>query len=60
MVRFVCGQVREMKDCLLRGLGVHHAGMLPFLKETVELLFQAGLVKVRLTEAGCWVSAPYL
>ena len=38
-----------MAACLRRGLGVHHAGMLPFLKETVELLFQAGLVKVSVT-----------
>ena len=33
----------------MRGIGVHHAGMLPFLKEAVELLFQAGLVKVSFT-----------
>ncbi|KAF0313990.1 Helicase SKI2W [Amphibalanus amphitrite] len=38
--------VKSMREFLLRGLGVHHAGMLPFLKETVELLFQDGLVKV--------------
>jgi ATP-dependent RNA helicase HelY len=31
---------------LRRGIAMHHAGMLPFAKETVEVLFQAGLVKV--------------
>jgi len=30
---------------LERGLAVHHAGLLPFLKELVEELFQAGLIK---------------
>ena len=31
---------------LERGVGVHHAGMIPVLKETVEILFQQGLLKV--------------
>ena len=31
---------------LRRGIAMHHAGMLPYAKETVELLFQRGLVKV--------------
>ena len=31
---------------LERGIGVHHAGMIPILKETVEILFQQGLLKV--------------
>ena len=31
---------------LKRGIGVHHGGMLPILKECVELLFQEGLIKV--------------
>jgi ATP-dependent RNA helicase HelY len=31
---------------LRRGLAMHHAGMLPYAKETIELLFQQGLVKV--------------
>jgi ATP-dependent RNA helicase HelY len=33
-------------DMLRRGLAVHHAGLLPYHKELVEELFQAGLVKV--------------
>lgn len=35
-----------MEDILKRGLGVHHSGILPILKEVVEMLFQKGLVKV--------------
>jgi ATP-dependent RNA helicase HelY len=31
---------------LRRGVAMHHAGMLPYAKETVEHLFQRGLVKV--------------
>ncbi|WPT10693.1 DExH-box ATP-dependent RNA helicase DExH9 [Picochlorum sp. SENEW3] len=29
-----------------RGIGVHHSGMLPILKELTEILFQEGLIKV--------------
>ena len=32
---------------LKRGIAVHHSGLLPLLKELVELLFQEGLIKVR-------------
>lgn len=39
-------QVLTMKDSLERGIGVHHSGILPILKEIVELLFQSGLVKL--------------
>ncbi|KAG0627922.1 hypothetical protein M758_2G238400 [Ceratodon purpureus] len=30
---------------LKRGIGIHHSGLLPILKEVVELLFQEGLCK---------------
>ncbi|HTG46731.1 MAG TPA: DEAD/DEAH box helicase [Actinomycetota bacterium] len=33
-------------DGLMAGVAAHHAGMLPVFKETVEELFEAGLVKV--------------
>ena len=33
-------------QALQRGIAAHHAGMLPVFKETVEVLFAAGLVKV--------------
>jgi superfamily II RNA helicase len=35
-----------MRDLAMRGFAVHHSGILPILKEVVELLFQRGLVKV--------------
>ena len=35
-----------MSELLHRGLGVHHSGILPVLKEIVEMLFSRGLVKV--------------
>lgn len=31
---------------LKRGIGVHHSGLLPILKEVIEILFQEGLIKV--------------
>jgi ATP-dependent RNA helicase HelY len=36
----------EWLDGLERGFAAHHAGMLPTFKETVEALFQQGLVKM--------------
>jgi hypothetical protein len=43
---------------LKRGVGVHHSGLLPILKEVVELLFQEGFIKVLGLEGGrfleCW------
>ena len=39
-------QILRMKDLLKRGLAVHHAGLLPILKETVEILFSKGFVRV--------------
>jgi ATP-dependent RNA helicase HelY len=58
--RIATDRVRDLKDAdevalynrmvdgnmLRRGLAVHHAGLLPFHKELVEELFQAGLIKV--------------
>jgi antiviral helicase SKI2 len=35
-----------MQTLLKRGIGVHHSGILPILKEVVEMLFQEELVKV--------------
>jgi antiviral helicase SKI2 len=39
-------QVIRVKELLKRGVGVHHAGMLPILKEVVEMVFSRGLIKV--------------
>jgi ATP-dependent RNA helicase HelY len=36
----------DFEDALAAGIAAHHAGMLPVLKETVEELFEAGLVKI--------------
>ena len=36
----------EFLEGLAAGVAAHHAGMLPLFKETVEELFEAGLVKV--------------
>ena len=33
-------------EALAAGISAHHAGMLPVFKETVEELFEAGLVKI--------------
>ncbi|PHJ17915.1 dead deah box helicase domain-containing protein [Cystoisospora suis] len=38
-IRFVCSLVQ-------RGIGIHHGGLLPIIKEMVEILFQRGLVRV--------------
>lgn len=39
-------QVQAMKSSLERGIGIHHSGILPILKEIVEILFSNGLVKI--------------
>lgn len=39
-------QVKTIQSCLERGIGIHHSGILPILKEIVEMLFQCGLVKL--------------
>uniref|UniRef100_A0A915BRU3 Helicase SKI2W n=1 Tax=Parascaris univalens TaxID=6257 RepID=A0A915BRU3_PARUN len=39
-------QVLQMAELCKRGFAVHHSGILPILKEVVELLFQKGYVKI--------------
>ncbi|KAL4921237.1 rRNA-processing arch domain-containing protein [Aspergillus aurantiobrunneus] len=39
-------QIQNILPLLRRGIGVHHSGLLPILKETIEILFQEGLIKV--------------
>jgi antiviral helicase SKI2 len=39
-------QVIGIKGLLKRGIGVHHAGLLPIVKEVVEMLFCRGVIKV--------------
>nr|CAH8871686.1 unnamed protein product [Trichobilharzia regenti] len=38
--------VRFMRNLASKGLAFHHAGLMPLLKEAVEMLFQRGLVKI--------------
>lgn len=40
-------QVEHVLPLLKRGIGIHHSGLLPILKETTEILFQEGLIKVK-------------
>ena len=42
-------QIQMMLPCLKRGIGIHHGGLLPIVKEVIELLFQEGLLKVLFT-----------
>ncbi|XP_045452941.1 helicase SKI2W [Melitaea cinxia] len=39
-------QVIRLERVLENGIGVHHSGILPLLKEIVEMLFQTGHVKI--------------
>lgn len=39
-------QIGRVLPFLLRGIGVHHSGLLPIIKEVIEILFGEGLVKV--------------
>lgn len=38
-------QITAILPLLLRGVGIHHSGLLPIIKEVVELLFHEGLIK---------------
>eukprot|EP00033_Pygsuia_biforma_P000792 GCRY01000924.1.p1 GENE.GCRY01000924.1~~GCRY01000924.1.p1 ORF type:complete len:1040 (-),score=392.45 GCRY01000924.1:28-3147(-) len=38
-------QIINMLPLLKRGIGIHHGGLLPILKEVTEILFQEGLIK---------------
>lgn len=39
-------QIRRIRDLLSKGIAVHHGGLLPIVKECVEILFARTLVKV--------------
>ena len=39
-------QVQEVLNLLVTGVGVHHAGLLPLLKEIIEMLFASGYIKL--------------
>jgi superfamily II RNA helicase len=39
-------QFHQLKALLIKGIAFHHSGLLPMLKEIVEILFVKGLIKV--------------
>ena len=39
-------QIQSILPLLKNGIGLHHGGLLPILKEIVEILFQEGLLKI--------------
>lgn len=39
-------QIRRLRELLGRGIAVHHGGLLPIVKEVVEILFARTLVKI--------------
>ena len=39
-------QYHEIFDLLVRGIAYHHSGLLPLIKEIIEILFGRGLIKV--------------
>jgi len=39
-------QVASLRPLIMKGIGIHHGGLLPLLKEVIEILFQEGLIKV--------------
>ncbi|CAF1384362.1 unnamed protein product, partial [Adineta steineri] len=39
-------QVLNLQEMAKRGIAIHHSGVLPILRESVELLFQTGRIKV--------------
>lgn len=39
-------QIVWLQGILARGIAVHHSGLLPLMKEAVEILFSRGLVKI--------------
>ncbi|CAL1158526.1 unnamed protein product [Cladocopium goreaui] len=41
-------QVCKVEELARRGVGIHHGGMLPVVKEAVEIMFSRGLVKILL------------
>ena len=39
-------QIEYIKNLLQYGIGVHHSGLLPILKEMIEILYYNGLIKI--------------
>ncbi len=39
-------QIQELREMLINGIGIHHSGLLPILKEIIEILYSKGLIKI--------------
>lgn len=39
-------QYEQSRSLLIKGVGVHHSGLMPILKEVIEILFAKGLIKI--------------
>jgi superfamily II RNA helicase len=39
-------QVISVKELLMKGIAIHHAGLIPILKEIIELIFEKGLLRL--------------
>jgi superfamily II RNA helicase len=49
--------INRITEMVARGIGLHHAGLLPILKEMVEILFSRNLIKALIaTETFAMVS----
>lgn len=42
----ILGQYHVIKNLVLKGIAFHHSGLIPVLKEIIEILFNKGLIKV--------------
>ena len=40
------GQYNEIHSLLLKGIAYHHSGLVPILKEVIEILFEKGVIKI--------------
>ena len=50
-------QLVRARALLVGGIGVHHSGMLPIVREIVEMLFSRNLLKVRAMGCTRWEGA---
>ena len=39
-------QIQELREILITGIGIHHSGLLPILKEIIEILYSKGYIKI--------------
>lgn len=39
-------QVTTVKNLLMKGIAFHHSGLIPILKEIIEIIFQKGLIRI--------------